>query len=417
MILAVVGGCPITLGEYWRQQKLCSFHPALQCQNSQNKPALSLCGETLLLPPGNATAIYLGTLIQGPHTEPFYIDINSPQTLNSQITSTSFSTILTSLLPYPIHKRMAPNAMQPQDGWVLSQQKQPQPQELVDIRTLPATERHTLIKGRRIEIYRGRGDEDYIADVPVRIIQRASRISNKLLSNINAGIHLPFDTDKQAVADFLQYLVYLGKTEEEPQLMAQTNSIYRDLCICGASYLLGLQKYTENIYTFYWDHFTESIPTYDEIWAIMNLPASMDKNAKMFNKIARSLAVLVRDKTIPDPDDFTAYLENDNHRLRDAIFEINKAHAYRVNKDAERAERQRKLEEEERMRKEAAEQRAKKMEEKRIREKVLFDGLKARDAALERAIQEKMKKAGQMFTPDETKHWVRTRGTRPPKGR
>lgn len=317
---------------------------------------------------------------------------------------------------------MAPSAATPQV--VLAQPRrqqqskpEPKPQELIDIRTMSPADRHALAWGGCVKIYRGRGMHDYIGDIPVRLVQRASVIANKLLAKISAGIHLPHDTDKQGIIDFLQYLVYLTKAEEQPAPMTAKEDTRRDLCICGGAYLLGMLKYASHIYDYYWAYWTETIPNYDEVTLISNLPASIDRNGKLFNKMARDLAGLVRSNTVPDPEHFTAYLDTHNNRLRDTIININNTYAYRARKEAERAEWQRKAKEAGRLQKEFEEKRAKKEEEDRIKEKEKFEAMKTRNAALERAIREKMKKGGQMFTTEEKQHWVRTRGTRPPKGR
>jgi hypothetical protein len=146
----------------------------------------------------------------------------------------------------------------------------------------------------------------------------------------------------------------------------------------------------------------------------------MDKFGTWTTKIARDLAVAVRDGTLPDADSFKDYLEAANHRLRDEIVNINTTHAEYVCRNLMRQQQQLRAQAAERKRKEVEEfqaRRAQKEKEDRAREKEKFNALKARDAALEKAVKEKMKKAGVMFITEEKQHWLRTRGSRPPKGR
>ncbi|KAF2686176.1 hypothetical protein K458DRAFT_430052 [Lentithecium fluviatile CBS 122367] len=312
---------------------------------------------------------------------------------------------------------MAPSGAKSPKPLAPQQQSVFQPLELVDIRTMSAPERHALALGPRVNIYKGGGMDDIIAEIPVRLVKQASLISRTLLASPKFGTHFPYDCDKEGVLEFLRYLVYLTRTEDRPVPMVRKDKTREDLCICGGAYLLGMQKYTEHIYKHYWDYWTETIPDYEEIDIITQLPASMDKNARLFNKIANDLAVLVRHDTAPDPEEFKDYLETKNLRLRDAITEINNVHAYYVKKEEEHVERQRKMEEADRAREELLEAKVEREREMHVQEKHKFEAINARNAALESSIKEKMKKAGQMFTTEEKQHWVRTRGTRPPKGR
>lgn len=288
-------------------------------------------------------------------------------------------------------------------------------QDLPDIRSLPAEERHALGHGGMIRMYRGRGVQPYnfISEIPVELVKKASVTSSRLLSNMSEGIHLSRDVDVEAVLDFLSHLAYIVKAEDEPQPMEIKYRVYEDLATCAVAWILGMQFYTEHIYNFYWDYWNENIPAYSEVTLISNLPVWMDKHDNLFNKFAHSLAELVREDYVPDPEYFQAYLDYENPRMRDAIAQINDAHAER----ARRVERASKAEQATRQWKEHEETAAKKQKEARTKEKEKFTAIKARDAALEQAIKDKMKKAGQTFTAEEKKHWIRTRGSRPPKGR
>jgi hypothetical protein len=299
-------------------------------------------------------------------------------------------------------------------------QQTPNHQDATDIRNWSVSGRDFLVKGRRVNIYKGHTTQFLIATIPTRLVIKASVIADRLLKS-NDGIHLPNDTDVQGVLDFLNYMVYATQTkEDEVALMKPAYDTRRDLCVCGASYLLGMQKYSANIWHYYWSWWSAHIPTYEEIDLITHLPAAVDKHATWFYKIAGDLAIAVRDGTLPDADDFDAYLDASNHRLRDEIFKVNKAHADYVRRNLIRQQQQLRAQAADRKRKEVEEfqaRRAQKEKEDRAKEKEKFDALKVRDAALEKAIKEKMKKAGVMFTIEEKQHWLRSRGSRPPKGR
>ncbi|KAF2249239.1 hypothetical protein BU26DRAFT_594988 [Trematosphaeria pertusa] len=289
-----------------------------------------------------------------------------------------------------------------------------QDQQLPDIRTMSGGDREWLTKGKPVRIFKG--DSAPIADVAHRLLFATSTKAQELV-NSNDEVHLPADVDKQSVLALIAELDRIIASKNRPTgRLASKKNAYKDLSICGTATLLGLDLYTSHLFNFYWARWREALPTYDEIDAVLKLPASQDHNSSLFNRIAKDLAIYLRGGDIEGMGEIDGFLA-ERPRLAKAIAEINLGHAEYLKRKQGREERKRKAEEA-RLRQEAMEKKkAEKEKDRRAKEKVRYEEERTNKAAIEKSIQEKMKVAGKKFTPEEVRHWMNTRGSRPPKGR
>jgi hypothetical protein len=270
----------------------------------------------------------------------------------------------------------------------------PQAQD-VDIREWNSSFRSALRTGERIKIYIG---DTAVAELTKPLLKATSANLDAMYHN--GKITLPADTNKDGVDHLMGYLAYVVNTPKRPVVMSNKLPLSEALSVCAAAHLLGMGKYTDNVYKMCEAILRSELPTYQDL---EDIAPFAEQHARLFKIVVQNLAMRVREGTVPDPDDFNIYLQS-NNTLAEAIKTANYKHASFVARD----ERRRVQHANDEKRKEAEKHRAAQWKEKTTKR-----------AALENACVEKSRggvNERKKFTAEERAHWVSTRRTQPPKG-
>jgi hypothetical protein len=281
----------------------------------------------------------------------------------------------------------------------------------IDIRDWVFDDRKLLVsKGDRVNISI---DDKILTTMSKPLFRATSSTARDLLQ---AGtVNLPADTDKDSVTRLVNYLESLIANTAKPTPFTRSLNISASLSVCTAASTLGMAKYVDHVYKKCEYHLRMDPPTYADIDAIT---AHKTAHERLFRIVATSLAVRVWDDTIPDPEDFYAYLAQ-NSILDAAITTANEKHADHVRR-MEVKERRRVQQEQSQARYEASAKAKAEREAKKLADETVYFAAKVdKEAALEKSVQKKMRASEpkeRKFTPEETAHYRRRYGKNPPKG-
>jgi hypothetical protein len=187
-----------------------------------------------------------------------------------------------------------------------------------DIRNLHTSMRSALCNDRRVSIFIG---DDVVADAPIALLKSASVKFDKIYHK--GTIKLPTGTDKGGVVHLVDYLQYITRIRTKPCDMSSNMPTYEALSVCAAAHLMGMDKYTDNVYkTVEWI-FRADPPfmSYEDLDALI---AFEQQHVRLFNFVVDTLANRVWMGMITDPEEFGGYLLT-NPTLDCAIKEANKA--------------------------------------------------------------------------------------------
>ena len=267
-----------------------------------------------------------------------------------------------------------------------------------------------LSKKNRVRIYAG---DYFVIDMSKPLFRATSEIAGEILKDNK--VKLPADVDQAGVVRLVDHLENSMLSARKPVPLTQNMTMSSSLGVCVVGQLLGMNRYVGHIYKKCEARLRRDPPTYEELDAII---AYSKQHTRLFNIVVNDLATRVWDDTIPDPEDFKAYLAQ-NPALENAIKVTNDKYANKLRIDAER-EARRVRREEQRAR---LDEQQKRDEERKKKEaaadKAFWTSKKAKDAALEASCQKKMKATNlkdRKFTVEERLHYVRTKGKQPPKG-
>ncbi|KAF1842940.1 uncharacterized protein K460DRAFT_288836 [Cucurbitaria berberidis CBS 394.84] len=253
----------------------------------------------------------------------------------------------------------------------------------IDILSWSYGDRQKLVsKGNRIRIFAG---DVLITDISRPLFRATSEIAAVILRN--GDVKLPDDTDIGGVIQIVNHLEAVIKFKHKPNQLSKNMTMLESLSICAAANLLGMSRYVDHIYKRCEALLRKGLPTYENLDAII---AFSKHHERLFSIVVNDLAVHVRDDTIPDVEEFNAYLML-NPILDATIKEVNEKYATNLLRQAER-------------------------EERRI---PFWDEKKAKAATLEISCQKKALETipkDRKFTSEERMHWLRTKGKQPPKG-
>ncbi|KAF2030622.1 hypothetical protein EK21DRAFT_65144 [Setomelanomma holmii] len=256
----------------------------------------------------------------------------------------------------------------------------PQPED-VDIRQEKYMIRSVLLTGERVPVYIGK---DVIAEIRKPLLKPTS---TKVADIYKEGaVILPEDTEKEGVKHLLGYMSYVAGTTKKPAKMRTALSTFDALSVCAAAKLMGVEKYTDNVYKAVDAYLHKYTPEYEDIDAILAFRTS---HARFYNIVVDHLATLVWQETIPDPEEFQEYLRK-NAILAKSIDGVNSAYK---------------------------KQQAQK--EKDERDTANWAAKNAKKARLEDSIRKKMQgplEKRQKFDAEEKYYWINTYGKQPPKG-
>ncbi|KAH7082166.1 hypothetical protein FB567DRAFT_530713 [Paraphoma chrysanthemicola] len=276
----------------------------------------------------------------------------------------------------------------------------------IDIRNWCVQWRTTLVKGEIIPILIG---NVLVAEIRKPMLNVTSVKAQELCK---AGkIELPTDTDKDGVNHLLHYFSCVANTKRKPTFMNNHLPTYQALSVCAAAALLGMDKYTDHVYKMCEAKLRADPAEYEDIDAIL---AFEKHHARLFKVVVNDLATHVWNDTLPDKEDFAAYLA-ENPVLETAIKAANDAYA---EKDylMETREERRMLREEYQARRKEREQR---FEDRKAEYKARWAAINTKNAALEKSCREKSSGAVEkrkQFDANERRHWISTRQCQPPKG-
>ena len=273
----------------------------------------------------------------------------------------------------------------------------------IDIRTWCVRDRKALMTGSEVAICVG---DTVVADIPQALLKVTSLSFDKLCTG--GKIVLPAATDKAGVVSLISYLRHVANSEKAPLPMPKPSTVFGLLSVCAAAKALNMEKYVDHIYKTCEAILRKDPPTYEAIEAIT---AMKDQHTRLFNIVVNSLAARIWDDSIPDPEEFKAYLAH-NRALDNAIFLANEEYAERLGVEAERKQQWLQREAE----REKSQARRKEDEGKRTAK---WAAKEVARAACERSVKAKSQRPvekRQKFTPEEKLHWMRTRGSQPPKG-
>jgi hypothetical protein len=275
-----------------------------------------------------------------------------------------------------------------------------------NMRTWPAIRRFPTLATVEVSIVIG---DEPVAQVPKGLVVAASVQGDKLVQD--GKVVLPAGTDKVAVLRLIEYLRYVARSTQAPEAMSPNLTTRESLAVTAAAKALGMEVYVDHIYKMIEGYLRKGMPTYVDLDAIVEFK---DTHPRLFNIVAKDLAIAVWDATIPDSEAFTTYLTK-HPALNDAIALANTRHAEALKVKAEQHQTFLEREARRSQQKEVAAGRA----AKAMATQAAWDRKNATRKALEQSV--KQKSSGSLdkrvkFTADERAHWVSTRGKEPPKG-
>jgi hypothetical protein len=264
----------------------------------------------------------------------------------------------------------------------------------VDIRECSLADRKMLAKGQLLQICAG---DALIIELPRPLFIATSTKVDMLQGT---RIELPRGADRQGVISLISYLKDILSWRASNLSMSNNMPIHDMLTITAAAAMLGMEKYVANVYRKCEAKLRNELPSYEDL---DTLSYFWQEHAHLLHVVASSnLAVRTREGTIPDTEEFDAYLAT-NEALNEWF------HRKQENHEAWRQREQ--------ARKARAEQ-AKVRAERDAEKKAFWDNKKSEAAEDELSIQKKLQLSAEnrKFTPRERAHWRRTRGIKLPKG-
>jgi hypothetical protein len=283
----------------------------------------------------------------------------------------------------------------------------------IDIRDWPSRDRQMLVsKGNRVDIFIG---DEPVTTISKPLLRATSVTAGVMLKNGAGAIKLPADTDRNGVILIVNYLEDIIKADARSGLFLRSSSMATSLSACAAAFLLGMDKYTVHVYRKCEALLRMDPPTYKDIDAIL---VFRKVHWRLFKIVVEGLAVHVWEGTIPDPEDFAVYLAQ-NPVLDNAIKARISKNEYELRK-RQGLEKRRIQQAEAQARHEALVKEKTEREKRNEAEKKAFFAAKAaKEAALEKSVQLKMRASepkARKFTAEETAHYWRRYGKKPPKG-
>jgi hypothetical protein len=275
----------------------------------------------------------------------------------------------------------------------------------VDIRECSLADRKMLAKGQLLQICAG---DALIIELPRPLFIATSTKVDMLQGT---RIELPRGADRQGVISLISYLKDILSWRASNLSMSNNMPIHDMLTITAAAAMLGMEKYVANVYRKCEAKLRNELPSYEDL---DTLSYFWQEHAHLLHVVASSnLAVRMREGTIPDTEEFDAYLAT-NEALNEEIQIANDKHAEWFHRKQENHEAWRQREQARKARAEQAKVRAERDAEK----KAFWDNKKSEAAEDELSIQKKLQLSAEnrKFTPRERAHWRRTRGIKLPKG-
>jgi hypothetical protein len=267
----------------------------------------------------------------------------------------------------------------------------------VDIRECSLADRKLLAKGQLLQVCAG---DALIIELPRPLFIATSTKVDMLQGT---RIELPRGADRQGVISLVSYLKDILSWRASNLSMSNNMPIHDMLTITAAAAMLGMEKYVANIYRKCEAKLRNELPSYEDL---DTLSYFWQEHAHLLHVVASSnLAVRMREGTIPDTEEFDAYLAT-NEALNEEIQIANDKHAEWFQRKQENHEAWRQREQ------------AKVRAERDAEKKAFWDNKKSEAAEDELSIQKKLQLSAEnrKFTPRERAHWRRTRGIKLPKG-
>ena len=281
----------------------------------------------------------------------------------------------------------------------------------IDIRNWSFGDRKVLVsKSDRLKIFTG---DTLATTISKPLLRATSATSGEILKD--GMVKLPADTDKNGVCCLVNYLESIIRTNSKPLPFTRSLTMAASLSVCAAASLLGMKKYTLNLYKKCETLLRIDPPEYEDINAII-LFKKVHK--RLFNIVVKGLAVRVWENTVPDPEDFALYLTQ-NPVLDTAIKSAIEKREYHLRRVAELKERCVRRENAQTRHEAWMKEKTEREAKRRAGEEAFYAAKAAKEAALEKSIQLKIRAReprARKFTAEEAAHYRHRYNKKPPNG-
>jgi hypothetical protein len=189
--------------------------------------------------------------------------------------------------------------------------------------------RQSLGEGGGIDVYLG---EKWLFKVPVKLFMALTTAASKIdKSNPSQPrLYLPSGLSPQAFLYVYEWLKTLcTATTSVP--IKKRDIAAEDMAVCRAARLLGMEEYAQHIFDYYWAHFQNDFPTYEEMAAVETMAETAEKlklgqeddGLVFFHCIAKNIGYKAFHKTITNLHELVAFM-CEHPKLEGAIVEIMK---------------------------------------------------------------------------------------------
>jgi hypothetical protein len=286
---------------------------------------------------------------------------------------------------------------------------------LFEFRALGRKKRGALAHSALIEI-RNHDDTEALGSIPIDLFIALS--TKKGIIEHEHGISFIAVAEyllPVAVKERIARIFSLGSPYVDVIAMETTGNLFKDIQIASAAEYLGLTAYTQRMFNMHWQRLKTTPPTKPDIEVLSNIHTSLGE--KLLNVAAYDLAKLSWAGTLPNPDTFEKYLD-ENEAFGAMVREYYvqweaDAEAYAAGEERRRIKAEQQRLADEHAQGVAAKFSAKEKEE-RAKERANFEAIKKEDAEIGKIVRENMQKSGSKYTAREARYIWSTFGKRVP---
>ena len=180
-----------------------------------------------------------------------------------------------------------------------------EPVQLANILHLERPHRAALKAGSKLQVFIG---DELVMSISKNLLMTVSSVAQAAHDNKQDSIRLSKDlVSKDSVSYLLKWLIRVCHVKNTFRIPARANNI-ASIELLHTAHLLGfLDDLTAHIYRDMMNYISKSVPTYEELDAILKF-AESNNEEPLFGKVVSRLTHLRYHNEIEDPEDFEEYL-------------------------------------------------------------------------------------------------------------
>ncbi|KAF2022430.1 hypothetical protein BU24DRAFT_471649 [Aaosphaeria arxii CBS 175.79] len=143
---------------------------------------------------------------------------------------------------------------------------------LVDVESLSLQQRVELTAGNTIQVFIG---DTWACNIPWLLFRAMSTKAREIEDSLHLVLRLPAGLSKNALLYIFEWLRDICTRKYFK--IVRRDVLEQDVAICRISRMMGMMRYSQHVFNFYWAHFNNVLPNDDEIWTLEQMSATADR--------------------------------------------------------------------------------------------------------------------------------------------